>query len=137
MFVCLFVCVYHLFCQWNKERNQTERVEKILDWWCTTLCIIQYLLLIWFCLLMTHYGYKYNYTHNTFLKSHVIFLNVFFATQYVFVHKKNLLYLLGSKGCFVSSSAWNTFCSLLCLYFTSHPKLWTFTMIKSSYFKWT
>jgi len=37
---------------------------------------------------MTHYGYKYNYTHNTFLKSHVIFLNVFFATQYVFVHKK-------------------------------------------------
>jgi len=28
-------------------------------------------LLIWFCLLMTYYGYKYEYTHNTFLKSHV------------------------------------------------------------------
>ena len=28
-------------------------------------------LIFWFCLLMTHYGYKYKYTYNTLLKSHV------------------------------------------------------------------
>jgi len=81
----------------GQSNNMWHSRAVFLNWWAAAhLCAVSFfwvcrqifspvtlthffnylIFFFWFCLLMTHYGYKYDYTHNTFLKSHVLIIFV-------------------------------------------------------------